>query len=111
MLGQYARYGGFKVCGILLHAQLSFWGSEICFWQTVIFRVLFVFVIHDCLLLQSQALLCPAASVVSESWKMNLFCEHMYQLLLGAASGGSESGKMTSFCNTCTSCCVQEVRI
>ena len=25
-VGPYARYGGFKGCGILLHAQLSFWG-------------------------------------------------------------------------------------
>ena len=26
ILGPYARYGGFKGCGILLHAQLSYWG-------------------------------------------------------------------------------------
>ena len=50
------------------------------------------------LLLQSQALLCQAASGGSDSWKMRYFCEHMYQLLCPAASGGSGSWKITSFC-------------
>ena len=72
ILGPYARYEGFKGFGILLHAQLSYWGPG-----TQLLELFFLFVMYiaymGSLLLRSQVLQPGAASGGSEPWKMGCF--------------------------------------
>ena len=68
-----ARYGGFKGCGILLHAQLSYWGPGTQLWKTLFFEFVMYIAYMGGLLLQSQVLQPGATSGGSESWKMRCF--------------------------------------
>ena len=58
----YERYDGFKGCGILAHAQLGFWGPGKQLWKTLFPELVHYIAFMERLLLQSQALLCPAAA-------------------------------------------------
>ena len=95
MFGPYAGHGGFKGCGILVHAQLSYWEPGNQRLKNLFFEV----VPHIWGVCYFKAKRCgvrlPPAGQNPE--KVTSFCEHMYQLLCPAASGGSDSRKITSF--------------
>ena len=62
------RYGGFNGFGILLHAQLSYWGPGTQLLDCVFFvEVVMYIAVMGSLLLQSQVLQPGAASGGSES--------------------------------------------
>ena len=96
--GPYARYGGFKGFGILLHVQLSYWGPGTQLLEN--FESVMYIAYMGGLLLQSQVLQPGAASGGSEFLKMGCFNRVL-------PPAGQNPGKW----GVSTGCCLRRVRI
>ena len=83
MLTAYARYGGFNGFGMLLHAQLSYWGPG-----TQLLKVLFS-ICHVYCIYGEFATSKPGASTGCCLRRVRILQNGLFQP--GSASGGSES--------------------
>ena len=88
----FSRYWRSKGCGILVHAQLSFWGPG----RQLLENVLLFEVVSYIAYIGPAATSKLGAAVSGCRRRVRIlrimsFCKNVYQLLCPAASGGSES--------------------